>query len=206
MQRRKLMLDLVKHPKKIDINITKKTSLSLKKIKNLGEIVVNLNWNQNNRLGRNVDIDIGCFVDTDGRKREWVVDGLNPNGSLRAYPYVDIDQDDRTGMSATGETLRVSANHLEHIRRILVYTYIYEGASDWRDLDAVVTIKFPGKADIVLKMNEFNRSASFCVLADIRNDGKNLEITKVLDFLKGQQSEATDKYGFHFTWKAGSKD
>ena len=119
------MLDLVKHPKVTNLNLAKQATLSLKKIKNLGEIIVNLNWNQNNRLRRNVDIDIGCFVETDGGwKSEWVVDGLNRNGSLRDYPYVDIDQDDRTGSSATGETLRVNSRGLEHIKRILLYTYI----------------------------------------------------------------------------------
>ena len=201
------MLDLVKHPKVTNLNLAKQATLSLKKIKNLGEIIVNLNWNQNNRLRRNVDIDIGCFVETDdGWKSEWVVDGLNRNGSLRDYPYVDIDQDDRTGSSATGETLRVNSRGLEHIKRILLYTYIYEGADDWNDLDAVVTIKFPNKADMVIKMNEFNRRARYSVLAEIRNDGKNLEIKKVLDFLNGGHKEITDKYRWHFSWRAGSKD
>ena len=201
------MLDLVKHPKVTNLNLAKQATLSLKKIKNLGEIIVNLNWNQNNRLRRNVDIDIGCFVETDGGwKSEWVVDGLNRNGSLRDYPYVDIDQDDRTGSSATGETLRVNSRGLEHIKRILLYTYIYEGADDWNDLDAVVTIKFPNKADMVIKMNEFNRRARYSVLAEIRNDGKNLEIKKILDFLNGGHKEITDKYRWHFRWRAGSKD
>lgn len=201
------MLDLVKHPKVTNLNLAKQATLSLKKIKNLGEIIVNLNWNQNNRLRRNVDIDIGCFVETDGGwKSEWVVDGLNRNGSLHDYPYVDIDQDDRTGSSATGETLRVNSRGLEHIKRILLYTYIYEGADDWNDLDAVVTIKFPNKADMVIKMNEFNRRARYSVLAEIRNDGKNLEIKKILDFLNGGHKEITDKYRWHFSWRAGSKD
>ena len=201
------MFDLVKHPKVTNLNLAKQATLSLKKIKKLGEIIVNLNWNQNNRLRRNVDIDIGCFVETDGGwKSEWVVDGLNRNGSLRDYPYVDIDQDDRTGSSATGETLRVNSRGLEHIKRILLYTYIYEGADDWNDLDAVVTIKFPNKADMVIKMNEFNRRARYSVLAEIRNDGKNLEIKKILDFLNGGHKEITDKYRWHFSWRAGSKD
>ena len=201
------MFDLVKHPKVTNLNLAKQATLSLKKIKNLGEIIVNLNWNQNNRLRRNVDIDIGCFVETDGGwKSEWVVDGLNRNGSLRDYPYVDIDQDDRTGSSATGETLRVNSRGLEHIKRILLYTYIYEGADDWNDLDAVVTIKFPNKADMVIKMNEFNRRARYSVLAEIRNDGKNLEIKKILDFLNGGHKEITDKYRWHFSWRAGSTD
>lgn len=201
------MLDLVKHPKITNLNLSKKASISLKKVKNLGEIIVNLNWNQNGRTRRNVDIDIGCFVETDSsRKAEWVVDGLNPNGSIHNYPYVDIDQDDRTGNSATGETLRVNSKELKHIKRILLYTYIYEGANDWNDLDAVVTIKFPNKADMIIKMNEFNRRAKFCVLAEINNDGQTLEIRKILDFLRDQHSEATDKYGWHFRWKSGSKD
>lgn len=200
------MLDLVKHPKVTNLNLAKQSALPLKKVKNLGEIIVNLNWNQNNRMKRSVDIDIGCFVETDGWKSEWVIDGLNQNGSLSSYPYVDIDQDDRTGSSATGETLRVNSKGLEHIKRILLYTYIYEGADDWNNLDAVVTIKFPSKADMVLRMNEFNRRARYCVLAEIRNTGKSLEIKKVLDFLNGGHEEITNKYRWHFRWHAGSKD
>ena len=33
------MLDLVKHPKITDLNLSKKTTILLKKIKNIGEIV-----------------------------------------------------------------------------------------------------------------------------------------------------------------------
>ena len=100
----------------------------------------------------------------------------------------------------------MNSRGLEHIKKILLYTYIYEGADDWNDLDAVVTIKFPNKADMVIKMNEFNRRARYSVLAEIRNDGKNLEIKKILDFLNGGHSEMTDKYRWHFSWRAGSKD
>ena len=200
------MLDLVKHPKVTNLNLSKTATISLKKVKTLGEIIVNLNWNQNNCLRRNVDIDIGCFVETDGYKTEWVIDGLNQNGSLKSYPYIDIDQDDRTGNSATGETLRVNSRGLEHIRRILLYTYIYEGADDWNDLDAVVTIKFPNKADMVMRMNEFNRRARYCVLAEICNNGQKLEIKKILDFLRNGHTEITDKYNWHFRWRSGSKD
>lgn len=205
------MLDLVKHPKITNLNLSKQATISLKKVKTAGEIIVNLNWNQNNRMRRNVDIDIGCFVDTDYARKvsslsEYVVDGINRNGSMSNYPYVDIDQDDRTGSSATGETLRVNSEEIEHIKRILLYAYIYEGADNWSDLDAIVTITFPNKADMIIKMNEFNRKTNFCVLAEIRNDGKSLEIRKILDFLNNGHREATDKYGWHFTWKPGSKD
>ena len=57
------MLDLVKHPKVTNLNLAKQSALPLKKVKNLGEIIVNLNWNQNNRMRRSVDIDTAFDFD-----------------------------------------------------------------------------------------------------------------------------------------------
>ena len=41
-----------------------------------------------------------------------------------------LDGDDRTGASAAGENLRINGAKIPEIQRVLVYTFIYEGATD----------------------------------------------------------------------------
>lgn len=43
---------------------------------------------------------------------------------LDAWPYVCLDQDDRTGQTSDGETLRVSLGHRRQFSELLVSVYI----------------------------------------------------------------------------------
>ena len=54
-------------------------------------------------------------------------------GSLANPPYILLDKDDRTGESSDGENLYINGAMLPRIKRILVFTHIYEGVTDWRE-------------------------------------------------------------------------
>lgn len=82
----------------------------------------------------------------------------NAFGSLTNPPFISLGGDDRTGDSVGGENLRINGNMVSQIRRILVYTFVYEGVANWQQADAVVTIKYPGAEDIIVKMDTFNSS------------------------------------------------
>ena len=199
----------------INLEKGKKISLEKKADTGLGEILVNLNWNSrpNNQgflkslFGGNegIDLDLGCLYELkDGRKG--AVQALGKAfGSLDKPPYVSLDGDDRTGASTAGENLRINGNKISEIKRILVYTFIYEGVANWKQADATVTIKYPGAEDIVVKMDTFDSSQKMCGLALFENqDDNTFSVEKIVQFYQGHS--ALDRaFGWGMQWKPGRK-
>jgi len=199
------------------INLQKgqKVSLEKKSSAGLGEILVNLNWNTKpanqgflkSLFGGNqgIDLDLGCLYELkDGRKGAVQALG-NAFGSLNQAPYIALDGDDRTGAAAAGENLRINGNKLSEIKRILVYTFIYEGVANWQQADAVVTIKYPGAEDLVVKMDTYNSSNIMCGLALFENQNdQTFSVEKIVQFYPGHQA-LDQAFGWGMTWKAGRK-
>ena len=199
------------------INLQKgqKVSLEKKSSAGLGEILVNLNWNSrpakqgflSSLLGGNqgIDLDLGCLYELKNGQKGAVQALGNSFGNLNQAPYISLDGDDRTGAAAAGENLRINGNKLSEFKRILVYTFIYEGVANWQQADAIVTIKYPGAEDIIVKMDTFNSSNIMCGLAlfEIQND-QTFSVEKIVQFYQGHQ--ALDKaFNWGMSWKAGRK-
>lgn len=192
-----------------------KVSLEKKSSAGLGEILVNLNWNARpanqgffgSLFGgnRGIDLDLGCLYELkDGRKGTVQALG-NCFGALNQPPYIALDGDDRTGAAASGENLRINGDQIANIKRILVYTYIYEGVANWKQADAVVTIKYPGAEDLVVQMDSYNSSHIMCGLALFENcNDETFSVEKIVQFYSGH--EALDKaFGWGLRWKPGHK-
>lgn len=199
------------------INLQKgqKVSLEKKSSAGLGEILVNLNWNSkpvkqgffSSLMGGNkgIDLDLGCLFELkDGRKGTVQALG-NCFGSLKQPPFISLDGDDRTGAAAAGENLRINGNKIAEIKRILVYTFIYEGVANWKQADAIVTIKYPGAEDLIVQMDSYNSSNVMCGLALFENQNdQTFSVEKLVQFFPGH--EALDKaYNWGMRWKAGRK-
>lgn len=191
------------------VNLEKKGSASL------GEILVNLNWNSTPKKqgllsslfggGEGIDLDLGCLYELkDGRKGAVQALG-NAFGSLNNPPFISLDGDDRTGAAAAGENLRINGDRLSDIKRVLVYTFIYEGVANWKQADATVTIKYPGAEDIVVKMDTFNSSNIMCglVLFENQND-QTFSVEKIVQFYQGHR-ELDKAFNWGMQWKAGRK-
>lgn len=188
------------------VNLTKKSSSGL------GEILVNLNWNTGKKgflsslLGSSgIDLDLGCLYELkDGRKGAVQALG-NAFGSLQYPPFISLDGDDRTGAAAAGENLRINGDKIAEIKRILVYTFIYEGIANWKQADAVVTIKYPGAEDIIVRMDEFNSRDIMCGLVLFENrDDETFSVEKIIRFFPGHQ-ELDRAFGWGMNWKPGRK-
>ena len=175
------------------INLQKgqKVSLEKKSPAGLGEILVNLNWNakpakQGFLAGlfggsQGIDLDLGCLFELkDGRKGTVQALG-NCFGSLNQAPFISLDGDDRTGAAAAGENLRINGNQIAQIKRVMVYTFIYEGVANWQQADAVVTIKYPGAEDLIVKMDTYNSSNAMCGLALLENvNDETFSVVKIV--------------------------
>jgi stress protein len=188
------------------IVLEKGHKVSLKK--GSGEILINLNWSQpqNKGFGNGIDLDLGCLYELqDGRKG--VVQALgNCFGSLVNPPYISLDGDDRTGLAVDGENLRVNSAMIPQIKRMLVYTFIYEGAANWYETNGVVTVKCPGSRDIIVKMDEYGSNLTMCGIALLENrDGQSLSMEKVVKFYGGHV-ELDKAFGWGLRWVRCSKD
>lgn len=199
------------------IELTKKgQSINLQKQSaSLGEIVVNLNWNQqqssggllSNIFGKNkgIDLDLGCLFElTDGSKG--CVQALgNAFGSLHELPYIQLDGDDRTGAISGGENLRINGNQIAQIKRIVVYTFIYKGAANWSQADGVVTMTYPGGSDIVVRLDETGSNLGMCAIAMIENiNNETFRVQRLVEYFKSHV-ELDRAYDWGMQWRAGSK-
>ena len=174
-----------------------------------GQMRVNLNWQSGKggglfRKSQSIDLDLACLWElADGRKG--VVQALgNAFGSLQAPPYVMLDGDDRSGTATGGENLIVNIDHLDQIRRILVFAFIYEGAPAWDRADAVVTMFPVGAAPIEIRLDESSGMRTVA-LAMLENDGGQLTVRREIRYIDGSQAELDRQYGWGMNWKAGRK-
>jgi tellurite resistance protein TerA len=204
----------------IELKKGAKISLEKKGTSSLGEIVINLNWNQGGSkkvtgfltslLGGEkkggVDLDLGCLFELKNGQKGAVQALGNSFGNLSAAPYIALDGDDRTGESTEGENLRVNGGKVSQIKRILVFTFIYKGAANWKEVDGVVTLKYPGQEDIIVRMDEYGSSQTMCGIALLENkNDETFTVEKIVKFFNGH--EALDRaFGWGMKWVAGSKD
>lgn len=198
-------IELKKTGDKINLN---KTSSPL------GEILVNLNWNQKTPKGflssvlnssSSVDLDLGCLFELEDGYKGTVQALGNAFGDLTYEPYIALDHDDRTGAVKGGENLRINGNKITKFKRILVYAFIYEGAANWAEVDGVVTLKQQNGPDIEVRLDEHRKGKRMCAIALLENvNNETMSVKKVVEYFSGhQEMDRAFKWGMR--WGAGSK-
>ena len=203
----------IRDPNRGAIELKKGQKINLSKQGgSIGEVLINLNWSQP-ELKRGfftsqvdgIDLDLGCLFELqDGRKGAVQALG-NAFGSLSNPPYISLDGDDRTGTSTEGENLRINGAMIPRIKRVLVYTFIYEGAANWQEAKGIVTVKCPGNQDIIVRMDEYGSQKTMCAIALLENKtGDTLSIEKVVQFFRGHE-EMDRAFGWGLRWVAGHK-
>ena len=199
-------------PKKVELRKGQKVSL-VKKGATLGEIVINLNWSQPPQksgffgrfTNRAIDLDLACLFELKDGNIGGVQALGNHFGELDYPPYIALDGDDRTGAVASGETIRVNGKYADKIRRILVYTFIYEGAADWEEAKGVVTVNCPGSPELIVRMDEYGSRKRTCAIALLENVGGTFSVEKVVEFF--DDSEQMDRaFDWGLRWTVGRKD
>ncbi len=199
------------------INLQKGQKVNLKKSSStgLGEILVNLNWNARPLKkgflsgllggGSGIDLDLGCLFELKSGMKGSVQALGNSFGTLSNPPFIALDGDDRTGAAVAGENLRINGNQIAEIKRVLVYTFIYEGVANWQQADATVTIKYPGAEDLIVKMDSYNSYDKMCALALFENqNNETFSVEKVIQFFQGHQ-QMDQAFNWGLRWVAGRK-
>ena len=199
----------------VELRKGQKVSLEKRVGTELGQIVINLNWMQkihtkglfgSLKESEPIDLDLGCLFEL---KNGLIgpVQALGKRfGDLNNVPYIALDGDDRTGESTEGEFLRINGNKIAEIQRVLVYTFIYEGATNWGDAKGVVTVKAPGNQDLIVRMDEYGSSQRMCAIAMLENvNDETFSVEKLVRFYDDHKM-MDQAYGWGLKWVPGKKD
>lgn len=184
------------------------------------EIKISLDWSKgsaNNRQYGAVDLDLGCFYELrNGAKT--LIDGLQfshgrggdrnhqtKQGCYTKAPYIWHVGDDRGVESESGETILVNPEGLSQIKRIIVYTFIFEGVAKWAQTDAVVRVSVPGNDEVLVRMGQQDSTKRFCAIASIEiNQDGSMTVQKLVTF-HDNHSDCDRVYGWGFNYTSGSK-
>ncbi|MBR0485634.1 MAG: TerD family protein [Oscillospiraceae bacterium] len=198
----------------VELRKGQKVNLSKNADKPLGEILINLNWSQppaKKFLGltlpqQSIDLDLGCLYEMKNGKKGCVQALGKMFGSLQGFPYIALDGDDRSGAASDGENLHINGAHISEFKRILIYTFIYEGAANWRSADGVVTVKCPGSQDLIVRMDEYGSALKMCAIAMLENsNNETFSVEKLVQFYDGHiKMDRTFNWGMN--WTPGRKD
>lgn len=191
-------------------------SVSLTKSGGAGGVLrVNLNWNARPPGGggffkktQQLDLDLACLFEfTDGTKG--VVQALGNAYTAQPFgvsePIIRLDQDDRSGAVTGGENLTINLKHLDRIRRILVFAFIYEGAANWAAAQGVVTLYPANGQPIVVHLDDPRDGARTCAIAMLENSGNDLVVRREVNYINGAQRALDEAYGWGMNWTAGRK-
>ncbi len=190
-----------------------KPSVSLEKRgASLGEVRVNLNWNQSKVMTKGffgiqkekaIDLDLSClFALNDGGKG--AVQALGHNfGAYEQAPWIHLQGDDRTGGVSDGEWLRINGAQWSNIKKIVIFALIYEGVPNWASTDGVVTLHVPDHPLIESRMDGESNSR-VCAVAVLENDSGRLKMTQENKYFKSAK-ELDEHYGIGLAWTAGRK-
>ncbi|WKG13185.1 TerD family protein [Nocardia sp. PE-7] len=202
------------------VSLTKEApSVSLTKHGATGGVMrVNLNWTSmaaTGRLfgklrGKNIDLDLCCFFELVNGAIGSVRALDRRFGALYEPPFIHLDQDDRTGASITGENLSVNLDYTQFIRRILVFASIYDGASDFRNVHATVTLTTVNSAPIEMTLDGCTDNSRDAVLFVLENVNGEFVVRREGAFVRppagqpgGGVVEIARLYNWDFGFQAG---
>ncbi len=202
-------------PHSITTNLIKRGDRHLINLRKQTDSVIihaNLNWPQQKKTGfpslssQRVDLDLGCMYELlDGSKD--VIQPLGKRfGSKSVSPFIYLDKDDRSGYAEDGENIFVYKPKI--VKRVLFYTYIYEGVSDFNfnSVDAKMFFKISNGEIVTLKLDNGTPYMRYCAAALFTNINGQFILQKEAKYFPSHL-EITQYYRFGIQWgPAGEKD
>jgi tellurite resistance protein TerA len=130
------------------------------------------------------------------------------HGNLNRVPYIELSEDERTGdKSGDDEYLKINGYKWPQIEKILIYTYIYQGGTDWSQIKPELTINLnmdemePIKIAPALK----TKKMVVCALATLTNVKDGVRVTTHGEYFTSQAS-MDRAFGLGLKWEDGAKD
>ncbi|GAA0898233.1 hypothetical protein GCM10009557_96460 [Virgisporangium ochraceum] len=120
-------------------------------------------------------------------------------------PICWLDGDDRSGANTAGENLFVNLKYVQLIKRIVIFTFIYEGAPNWSAADAVVTLHPVAGPQVEVRLDEADNSAPTCAIALLTVNNGDLTVQREVRYLRGYQDAVDRAYGWGLNFTPGRK-
>jgi tellurite resistance protein TerA len=180
-----------------------------------GQLRVNLQWSAGEQQNRGlfgkrranaIDLDLACLWEfSDGSKGVVQALGNAFQAPYHGAPIIRLDGDDRSGTATGGENMFIDLSRVDEIRRILVFTFIYEGVPNWASADGVVTLHPASGPEIEVRLDEPDPSSPTCAIAMLENQGGDLVVRREVRYIRGGQADVDAAYGWGMEWARGRK-
>lgn len=178
-----------------------------------GLLRVNLNWNSRPKrglFGRGgaIDLDLACLYELiNGAKGIVQAMGNAFRGQhlVGDDPICWLDGDDRSGTNTAGENLFINLKYLPLIKRILVFTFIYEGVPNWSAADGVVTLHPVAGPQVEVRLDEADDQAPTCAIALLTVNDGDLTVQREVRYLRGYQDVVDRAYNWGLNFTPGRK-
>ncbi len=154
---------------------------------------------------KGVDIDVGCLYELKNGKRGAIQAFGDMYGALDEEPYIHLSGDERTGEAeGEDELLMVNGKHWDDFKRIVIYIYIYGGASNWETVKPQVQVRVPEEKPLIVTLKARREELALCAVAGLENIRGGIRMTNYMEYFPGHA--AMDRaFGFGLKWEDGQK-
>lgn len=152
-----------------------------------------------------VDLDIGCLYELKNGKRGAIQAFGDMYGVLDSEPYISLSGDERTGdADGEDELIMVNGQHWDEIKRIIIYIYIYGGASSWETVKPQIQVRVPEEKPMIVTLQAKREELALCAVAGLENIRGGIRMTNFMEYFPGHA--AMDRaFGFGLDWEDGRK-
>lgn len=177
-------------------------SINLTKRKDFGRIKVNLTWQQGQNT-QPVDLDVAAFIHLKNGQATGVEALSKYLGHYEKAPFMLLQKDLRNGDNQDGEWLFINGSEWQEIDNVLIYSFIYGGAKNWKGLDASITLHVPGQMPITTTLVDVGERNDVAAIARLTNIDGNIQVERLNSFFPDRESLAKH-YGWNFEWTPGA--
>lgn len=156
-----------------------------------------------------VDIDLGCLYELQDGHRGAIQAFGEIHGAYKTEPYISLSDDDRTGddhddNSGEDEIIFINGAQWPKIKKMLVYLYIYGGATHWAEIQPQIQIRVPGEKPVVVTLHTYQSELALCAVAGLENVRNGIKLTNHTEYYPGHP-EMDRAFGFGLQWDDGEK-
>lgn len=154
---------------------------------------------------KGIDLDVGCLYTLKNGKRGVIQAFGELFGNLENEPYIFLSGDERTG-DADGEDEKIIINGAKwsEIKQIIIYIYIYSGASKWDEVQPQIQVRVPGENPMIVSLHAKRQQLPLCAVAGLENIREGIKMTNFLEYFPGH-AEMDRAFGYGLEWTDGQK-
>ena len=152
-----------------------------------------------------IDLDLGCLYELQDGQRGAVQSFGDLKGNFDNPPFLTLSGDETTGDKAgDDEWIKINGAQWPKIKRLLIYIYIYDGASNWSEFSPQVQVRIPGQKPMVVTITSTNDDMDICAVAGVENIRNGIKLTNYTEYFPGH-AEMDRAFGFGLEWADGEK-